>query len=99
MVIRRFPSGKATRRAVENAEISACRRQLHLAPGETSECGRREARWDRSHERPRDARGRNVDPFEAPEDYEDPWRGRRVPILVAALAVIVLVVVLIIILS
>lgn len=47
---------------------------------------------------PRDARARNVDPFEAPDDYADPWRGRRVPILVAAVAVIVLVVVLIILL-
>ena len=48
---------------------------------------------------PRDARGQNVDPFEAPDDYADPWRGRRVPILLAAVAVIVLVAVLVILLS
>jgi hypothetical protein len=47
-------------------------------------------------EPPRDARGRNVDPFDAPDDYADVWRGRRLGILLVGLAVIVLVVVLII---
>jgi hypothetical protein len=30
------------------------------------------------------ARTRNVDPFDAHEDYADPWRGRKMPILTAA---------------
>jgi hypothetical protein len=39
---------------------------------------------------PRDSRGRNVDPFDAPDDYADPWRGRqRVWVFLGALAVIV----------
>ena len=42
----------------------------------------------------KDARGRNVDPFDAPDDYADPWRGRRTPILIASAALIVLAVVL-----
>jgi hypothetical protein len=47
---------------------------------------------------PRNARGRNVDPFDAPDDYADPWRGRRVPILLAVVSLIVLSVVLILLL-
>jgi hypothetical protein len=45
-------------------------------------------------ERPRDARGRNVDPFDAPDDYADVWRGRRLGVVLAALAIIVLIVLL-----
>jgi hypothetical protein len=48
---------------------------------------------------PRDERTRSVSPFDAPEDYADPWRGRRMPILLAAVGVIVLAVVLLILLS
>jgi hypothetical protein len=40
---------------------------------------------------PGDARKRNVDPFDAPDDYADPWRGRRTFIFLACLALIVLV--------
>ena len=43
---------------------------------------------------PREARGRGVDPFDAPEDHSDPWRGRTLPILIAAAAMIVLALVL-----
>jgi hypothetical protein len=42
----------------------------------------------------RDPRTRNVDPFDAPSDYGDPWRGRALPILLAGFGVIALVVVL-----
>jgi len=42
---------------------------------------------------PVDARGRNVNPLDAPDDYADPWRGRRVVILAVSVALIVLVVV------
>ena len=40
---------------------------------------------------PGDARGRNVDPLDAPDDYADPWRSRRVVILAVSIALIVLV--------
>jgi hypothetical protein len=43
---------------------------------------------------PQDSPGRNVDPFDAPDDYADPWRSRRIPMLLAGLVVIVLIVVL-----
>jgi hypothetical protein len=32
---------------------------------------------------PTDPRGRNVDPFDAPDDYADPWRGRLLIVLVS----------------
>ena len=41
---------------------------------------------------PRDARGRNVHPFNAPEDYADPWRGRRMPILLTVVGLLALLV-------
>jgi hypothetical protein len=41
--------------------------------------------------KPPDPRERNVDPFDAPDDYADPWRGRRTPILFVCIGVIVLV--------
>ena len=43
---------------------------------------------------PKDSRGRNVDPLDAPDDYVNPWRSRRIPMLLAGLVVIVLIVVL-----
>ena len=49
-----------------------------------------------THMDPRDSRGRNIDPFDAPDDYADPWRGRqRIWVLVGALAVIVVVILII----
>jgi hypothetical protein len=39
---------------------------------------------------PRDTRSRLVDPFNSPEDYADPWRGRKTPILLVCLGLIVL---------
>jgi hypothetical protein len=45
-------------------------------------------------ERPREARSRNVDPFDAPDDYGDVWRGRRLGIVLVGLGIIVLIVVL-----
>jgi hypothetical protein len=43
---------------------------------------------------PRDPRGRLVDPFDAPDDYADPWRGRRTKILLICIGLIVLTAVL-----
>ena len=37
----------------------------------------------------RDHRTRNVDPFDAPDDYADPWRGRKLPIFAVAVAVLI----------
>lgn len=47
---------------------------------------------------PRDPRTRNVDPFEAPDDYADPWRGRKLPILLAGLGLLALAVILVLVL-
>ena len=48
---------------------------------------------------PRDARSRNVDPFNAPEDYADPWRGRGMTILLVWFVLAVLVIVLLVVLT
>jgi hypothetical protein len=36
----------------------------------------------------------SLDPFDAPEDYADPWRGREVPTVGAAVVLLALIVVL-----
>ena len=47
---------------------------------------------------PKEARDRSVDPFNAPEDFSDPWRGRSLPILIVTAVVIILAVVLVLLL-
>jgi hypothetical protein len=45
-------------------------------------------------EGPGDSRARNVDPFEAPDDYAEQWRGRRLGVFLVSLGLIALVAIL-----